>query len=70
VTLESAPEYLELPSVVCVGGSWPAPSQLIERRDWKSIETLAAETAAALRAQPFDDEVSRPEDDRPRDPRE
>jgi 2-dehydro-3-deoxyphosphogluconate aldolase/(4S)-4-hydroxy-2-oxoglutarate aldolase len=49
VTLESAPEYLKLPSVVCVGGSWLAPPQLIERRDWKSIETLAAETAAALK---------------------
>lgn len=48
VTLESAPEYLELPNVACVGGSWPAPSQLIERRDWKSIEMLAAKTAVAL----------------------
>lgn len=48
VTLESAPEYLELPGVVCVGGSWLAPSQLIERRDWKSIEALAAKTAACL----------------------
>jgi 2-dehydro-3-deoxyphosphogluconate aldolase/(4S)-4-hydroxy-2-oxoglutarate aldolase len=49
VTLESAPEYLELPSVVCVGGSWLAPAQSIERRDWKSIEMLAAKTTAALR---------------------
>jgi 2-dehydro-3-deoxyphosphogluconate aldolase/(4S)-4-hydroxy-2-oxoglutarate aldolase len=49
VTLESAPQYLELPSVVCVGGSWLAPSQLVERRDWKSIEALAAKTAAALK---------------------
>lgn len=49
VTLGSAPAYLELPSVVCVGGSWLAPSHLIERRDWKSIETLAAQTVAALR---------------------
>jgi 2-dehydro-3-deoxyphosphogluconate aldolase/(4S)-4-hydroxy-2-oxoglutarate aldolase len=48
VTLESAPEYLELPGVVCVGGSWLAPLKLIERRDWKSIEALAAKTTAAL----------------------
>jgi len=49
ITLDSAPEYLELPSVVCVGGSWLAPPMLIERRDWKSIETLAAQTTVALK---------------------
>jgi 2-dehydro-3-deoxyphosphogluconate aldolase / (4S)-4-hydroxy-2-oxoglutarate aldolase len=49
VTLQSAPHYLKLPNVVCVGGSWLAPPRLIEQRDWTSIEALAAETTAALK---------------------
>jgi 2-dehydro-3-deoxyphosphogluconate aldolase/(4S)-4-hydroxy-2-oxoglutarate aldolase len=49
ITLESAAQYLRLPNVLCVGGSWLAPAEAIARRDWARIESLAT-GAAALRA--------------------
>ena len=48
VTAANARSYLELPNVACVGGSWPAPPELIERRDWEGIRKLAMQ-ARALR---------------------
>jgi 2-dehydro-3-deoxyphosphogluconate aldolase/(4S)-4-hydroxy-2-oxoglutarate aldolase len=48
ITRESAPSYLELGNVLCVGGSWPAPASLVRRGDWAAIEKLARE-AATLR---------------------
>ena len=44
----SAPAYLALPSVVCVGGSWIAPRAAIAAGDFTTIERLAR-AAAALR---------------------
>ena len=49
ITRATAPEYLALPNVVCVGGSWVAPADRVAAGDWSAIETLARE-AAALRA--------------------
>ncbi|MFD4547185.1 bifunctional 4-hydroxy-2-oxoglutarate aldolase/2-dehydro-3-deoxy-phosphogluconate aldolase [Streptomyces sp. NPDC058466] len=43
-----APEYLALPNVGCVGGSWMLPTDAIAARDWARVESLARE-AAALR---------------------
>lgn len=43
ITRESAPDFLALPNVACVGGSWVAPSKLMESGDWKAIEALARE---------------------------
>jgi 2-dehydro-3-deoxyphosphogluconate aldolase/(4S)-4-hydroxy-2-oxoglutarate aldolase len=37
----NAPEYLRLPNVVCVGGSWVAPAAAVASRDWAAIERLA-----------------------------
>jgi 2-dehydro-3-deoxyphosphogluconate aldolase / (4S)-4-hydroxy-2-oxoglutarate aldolase len=48
ISLESAPSYLALNNVLCVGGSWLTPASLLTARDWVQIETLA-EQAAALR---------------------
>jgi 2-dehydro-3-deoxyphosphogluconate aldolase/(4S)-4-hydroxy-2-oxoglutarate aldolase len=48
VTRATAGTYLSLPNVLCVGGSWVAPSALIERGDWPAIRALA-EDAASLR---------------------
>ena len=48
VTLASAPDYLALPNVGCVGGTWLTPRDAVESGDWVRIEKLAAE-AAALR---------------------
>jgi 2-dehydro-3-deoxyphosphogluconate aldolase/(4S)-4-hydroxy-2-oxoglutarate aldolase len=48
ITAGNAREYLSLPNVVCVGGSWLAPRAAVEAGDWVAIEQLAR-TAAALR---------------------
>lgn len=34
-------DYLGLPNVVCVGGSWVAPSDMVNAKDWAGIEALA-----------------------------
>ncbi|HEX4858503.1 MAG TPA: keto-deoxy-phosphogluconate aldolase, partial [Usitatibacteraceae bacterium] len=44
----NAREFLALPNVGCVGGSWLAPANRIAAKDWPAIEQLARE-AAALR---------------------
>ena len=48
VTLKNAPDYLGLPNVLCVGGSWIAPKAMMLAGDWAGIEALARE-AAGLR---------------------
>jgi len=40
-----AKDYLALPNVICVGGSWIMPADAIQNRDWKRIETLAREAS-------------------------
>ncbi|HEU0220880.1 MAG TPA: bifunctional 4-hydroxy-2-oxoglutarate aldolase/2-dehydro-3-deoxy-phosphogluconate aldolase [Paracoccaceae bacterium] len=49
VTPENAPDYLKLPNVLVVGGSWVAPPGLMEKGDWAGIEALAREAVARLR---------------------
>lgn len=44
----NAAEYLALPNVGCVGGSWITPDALVVARDWAAVRELAAQ-AAALR---------------------
>ncbi len=51
VTRASAPEFLALPNVLCVGGSWVAPRALLQAGDWRGIEELARD-AAGLRRPP------------------
>jgi len=48
ITRATAPEYLALPNVVCVGGSWVAPKAMLAAGDWSGIEALARD-AASLR---------------------
>ncbi|MEK9519978.1 bifunctional 4-hydroxy-2-oxoglutarate aldolase/2-dehydro-3-deoxy-phosphogluconate aldolase [Streptomyces venezuelae] len=48
VSLASAPAYLSLPNVGCVGGTWMLPPDALAARDWARVEALARE-AAALR---------------------
>lgn len=40
-----APEYLALPNVGCVGGTWMIPPDAIRDGDWARIERLAGEAA-------------------------
>ncbi|MFF2507107.1 bifunctional 4-hydroxy-2-oxoglutarate aldolase/2-dehydro-3-deoxy-phosphogluconate aldolase [Streptomyces sp. NPDC058067] len=48
ISLGSAPSYLALKNVGCVGGSWMLPADAVAAKDWARIETLARE-AAGLR---------------------
>lgn len=48
IGVNSAPEYLALPNVGCVGGSWMIPADAVAARDWGRVEVLARE-AAGLR---------------------
>ncbi|GAA3971160.1 bifunctional 4-hydroxy-2-oxoglutarate aldolase/2-dehydro-3-deoxy-phosphogluconate aldolase [Streptomyces marokkonensis] len=45
ITPASAPEYLALPNVGCVGGSWMLPKDAVAGRDWGRVEALAREAA-------------------------
>ncbi|WP_105971563.1 bifunctional 4-hydroxy-2-oxoglutarate aldolase/2-dehydro-3-deoxy-phosphogluconate aldolase [Streptomyces geranii] len=42
----NAPDYLALPNVACVGGSWMLPADAVAARDWGRVEALAREAAA------------------------
>jgi 2-dehydro-3-deoxyphosphogluconate aldolase/(4S)-4-hydroxy-2-oxoglutarate aldolase len=46
ISAASAPEYLALPNVGCVGGSWMLPKDAVAGRDWGRVEALAREAAA------------------------
>ncbi|MBK6385850.1 MAG: bifunctional 4-hydroxy-2-oxoglutarate aldolase/2-dehydro-3-deoxy-phosphogluconate aldolase [Rhodoferax sp.] len=46
VTLQNAPEFLALPNVVCVGGSWLVPADAMAAGDWARITQLAQDTAS------------------------
>ncbi len=46
VTLQNAPEFLAVPNVVCVGGSWLVPSDALAQGDWARITQLARDTQA------------------------
>jgi 2-dehydro-3-deoxyphosphogluconate aldolase/(4S)-4-hydroxy-2-oxoglutarate aldolase len=48
ISLSSAPDFLALPNVACVGGSWLTPKDKLKAGDWAGIELLARE-AAVLR---------------------
>jgi 2-dehydro-3-deoxyphosphogluconate aldolase/(4S)-4-hydroxy-2-oxoglutarate aldolase len=41
----TAPAFLALPNVACVGGSWLAPAALIAAQNWAEIERLARAAA-------------------------
>ena len=47
ISLDSAPDWLGLPNVPCVGGSWIAPQTMISTGDFRTI-TANARAAAAL----------------------
>jgi 2-dehydro-3-deoxyphosphogluconate aldolase/(4S)-4-hydroxy-2-oxoglutarate aldolase len=46
VTTRNAGDYLSLPNVICVGGSWVAPDDAVKAGNWAMIEKLAREAAA------------------------
>jgi len=48
IRAENAAEYLKLPNVICVGGSWLTPANLVKAKSWDAIADLAR-AAARLR---------------------
>ncbi|MBN8793176.1 MAG: bifunctional 4-hydroxy-2-oxoglutarate aldolase/2-dehydro-3-deoxy-phosphogluconate aldolase [Stenotrophomonas nitritireducens] len=42
---QTAAQFLHLPNVLCVGGSWLTTRELLAARDWTGIERLAREAA-------------------------
>ncbi|MEE9335809.1 MAG: bifunctional 4-hydroxy-2-oxoglutarate aldolase/2-dehydro-3-deoxy-phosphogluconate aldolase [Granulosicoccaceae bacterium] len=42
ISSETAGEYLSLSNVLCVGGSWVAPKELVTVKNWAAIEELAS----------------------------
>ncbi|WP_170417617.1 bifunctional 4-hydroxy-2-oxoglutarate aldolase/2-dehydro-3-deoxy-phosphogluconate aldolase [Ruegeria arenilitoris] len=48
VSPANARDYLSLPNVICAGGSWVAPKQMVTQGNWSGIETLAREAAALM----------------------
>ncbi|WP_282604594.1 bifunctional 4-hydroxy-2-oxoglutarate aldolase/2-dehydro-3-deoxy-phosphogluconate aldolase [Pelagibius sp. Alg239-R121] len=45
IDAKRAADYLALPNVICVGGSWVTPSKLVKAGDWSAIEALARNAA-------------------------
>ncbi|MTH77550.1 bifunctional 4-hydroxy-2-oxoglutarate aldolase/2-dehydro-3-deoxy-phosphogluconate aldolase [Paracoccus aestuariivivens] len=43
ITLASAPEYLSLSNVICVGGSWISPDADVAAGNWQAITNRASE---------------------------
>ncbi|GHC72996.1 ketohydroxyglutarate aldolase [Nocardiopsis terrae] len=46
ITARTAPDYLALPNVGCVGGSWLTPADLVAGGRWDTVTELAREAAA------------------------
>ena len=49
ISLATAPQFLALKNVACVGGSWLTPRETIQAGDWDRITELAREAAALRR---------------------
>lgn len=45
ITAQTAPSYLSLPNVACVGGSWLAPADAVKSGNWAAITELAQAAA-------------------------
>jgi 2-dehydro-3-deoxyphosphogluconate aldolase/(4S)-4-hydroxy-2-oxoglutarate aldolase len=49
VSTANAAEFLGLPNVVCVGGSWLTPADAVARGDWAQITALAQQACQLAR---------------------
>ncbi|RWI87906.1 2-dehydro-3-deoxy-phosphogluconate aldolase [Mesorhizobium sp.] len=45
ITGKNVADYLSVPNVTCVGGSWVAPDDLIKAGKWEEIEALARDAS-------------------------
>ena len=49
VAMANAAEFLALPNVVCVGGSWLTPAEAVARGDWAQVTALAGQACQLVR---------------------
>ncbi len=49
INQDNAIDYLSLPNVLCVGGSWVAPKPVVEAQDWAQVEALAKAASGLTR---------------------
>jgi 2-dehydro-3-deoxyphosphogluconate aldolase/(4S)-4-hydroxy-2-oxoglutarate aldolase len=52
ISQDNLEDYLALPSVLAVGGSWMAPARLVSERKWADVSRLAADAVAAVTRRP------------------
>lgn len=52
LTAGNAMDYLALPNVALVGGSWLAPRAALAHDDWATITALASATTKLVKSQP------------------
>lgn len=48
LTIDDFDQYLALPNVACVGGSWLVPKAAVEAQNWQAITDIAAKTMAKV----------------------
>ena len=48
LTIDSFTDFLALPNVGCVGGTWLVPKAAVEQQDWQAITDIAAKTVAKI----------------------
>ncbi len=48
IDVKNAADFLALPNVLCVGGSWVAPAKAMEEGNWTEITRLAAEAVSTF----------------------
>jgi 2-dehydro-3-deoxyphosphogluconate aldolase / (4S)-4-hydroxy-2-oxoglutarate aldolase len=49
IDVRNAPDYLALPNVGCVGGTWMLPPDAVREKDWGRVEALARQAARLRR---------------------
>ncbi|WP_053979920.1 bifunctional 4-hydroxy-2-oxoglutarate aldolase/2-dehydro-3-deoxy-phosphogluconate aldolase [Marinagarivorans algicola] len=50
LTMDGFTDFLALPNVACVGGSWLVPKAAVQAKDWQKITDIAAQTVAKIKA--------------------
>lgn len=48
LTIDTFTDFLALPNVGCVGGTWLVPPAAVENQDWQAITDIASKTLAKI----------------------
>nr|WP_276882731.1 bifunctional 4-hydroxy-2-oxoglutarate aldolase/2-dehydro-3-deoxy-phosphogluconate aldolase [Campylobacter cuniculorum] len=44
ISIDNMKEYLKLDNVICIGGSWLTPKELVLRKEWQKISQLTSQS--------------------------